>query len=110
MAVVLRLFRGGHDPACKSHLQALYLMLAANLLNIVGFTFVAEAPSGEYLATHPSAFWGYVETHLRSNADPSGLELTRNLVDPESGERNLSAGGSRRESGHASHQTGRGEP
>ena len=77
VALVLRLFRGGHDPACKSHLRALYLMLAANLLNIVGFTFVAEAPSGEYLETHPSVFWHYVKTHLRSNADPSGLELTQ---------------------------------
>jgi hypothetical protein len=52
-------------------------MFAANAINIVGFTFIAEAPSGEYLAGHPSVFWDYVKTHLRSNADPHGLELTQ---------------------------------
>ncbi len=77
VALVLRLFHGGHDAGSPSHLRAVYLMLAANLVNIVGFTFVAEAPSGEYLATHPSAFWDYIKTHLRSNADPRGLELTQ---------------------------------
>jgi len=77
VALVLRVFQGGHDASSRHHLLATYLMMAANLLNIVGFTFVAEAPSGEYLATHPSAFWEFVKTHLRSNADPSGLELTQ---------------------------------
>jgi len=77
VALVLRLFHGGHEVGSPNGLRALYLMFAANLLNIVGFTFVAEAPSGEYLATHPSPFWTYVKTHLRSNADPFGLELTQ---------------------------------
>jgi hypothetical protein len=77
MALVLRVFHGGHNTHSKNHLRAVYLMLVANFLNIIGFTFVAEAPSGEYLATHPSDFWNYVKTHLRSNADPSGLELTQ---------------------------------
>jgi len=77
VALVLRVFHGGHDAASPHHLRASYLMIAANLLNIVGFTFVAEAPSGEYLATHPSAFWEFIKTHLRSNADPNGLELTQ---------------------------------
>jgi len=74
-ALVLRLFHGGHAAGSASYFRGLYLMLAANLVNIVGFTFVAEAPSGEYLAKHPSPFWEYIKTHLRSNADPHGLEL-----------------------------------
>jgi hypothetical protein len=77
VALILRLFRGGHEAGSPNHLRALYLMVAANLVNIVGFTFVAEAPSGEYLATHPSPFWDYVKTHLRSNADPAGLEVSQ---------------------------------
>ncbi len=77
MALVLRLFHGGHGPASKSFLRAICLMFAANIINVVGFTFVAEAPSGDYLKTHPSPFWVYLKEHLRSNADPSGLELTQ---------------------------------
>jgi len=77
VALVLRLFHGGHDVASGSYLPALCLVFAANLINIVGFTFVMEAPSGEYLASHPSAFWGWIKTHLRSNADPYGLELSQ---------------------------------
>jgi hypothetical protein len=77
IALMLRLFHGGHDAASPNGIRALYFMLVANLINIVGFTFVAEAPSGEYLATHPSPFWSYVKTHLRSNADPNGLELSQ---------------------------------
>ncbi len=77
VALVLRLFRGGHDVAAGSCLKAIYLMFAANLINVVGFTFVMEAPSGEYLAGHPNAFWDWIKTHLRSNADPRGLELSQ---------------------------------
>jgi hypothetical protein len=77
IALVLRLFHGGHDPGSKNFLRAVYLILVANVINIVGFTFVAEAPSGEYLKTHPSPFWDYLKNHLRSNADPSGLELSQ---------------------------------
>lgn len=76
-ALVLRLFHAGHEPSRASFFRAVYLMFAANLLNIVGFTFVAEAPSGEYLEIHPSEFWMYVKTHFRSNAAPAGLELTQ---------------------------------
>ena len=76
-ALVLRLFHGGHGVGSKNYLRSVYLMLAANVLNIVGFTIVMEAPSGEYLATHPSPFWHYIKTHLRSNADPHGLELSQ---------------------------------
>ncbi len=77
IALVLRLFHGGHETGSKSFLGAVYLMFLANVVNIVGFTFVAEAPSGEYLASHPSPFWEYLKSHLRSNADPAGLELTQ---------------------------------
>jgi len=77
VALVLRLFHGGHEVGAQNFVRALYLMLVASLINIVGFTFVAEAASGEYLATHPSPFWQYLKTHLRSNADPCGLELTQ---------------------------------
>jgi hypothetical protein len=76
-ALVLRLFHGGHDLSSRNYVRAVYLMVAANLVNIVGFTFVAEAASQEYLAHHPSAFWEYLKNHLRSNADPHGLELTQ---------------------------------
>ncbi|MGD0897210.1 MAG: hypothetical protein ABR915_05195 [Thermoguttaceae bacterium] len=78
-ALVLRLFYGGHEPGSRSFLRAVYLMFAANLLNIVGFTFIAEAASKEYLEKHPAdyVFWTYLKEHLRSNADPSGLELTQ---------------------------------
>ena len=76
-ALVTRLFHGGHEAGSPCYFTALWLMAAANAVNVVGFTFVAEAPSGEYLETHPSPFWTYVKTHLRSNADPAGLELTQ---------------------------------
>ncbi len=77
VALVLRLFHGGHEAGSTSYFCSLCFMFAANLVNIVGFTFVAEAPSGEYLERHPSPFWDFVKTHLRSNADPCGLELTQ---------------------------------
>ena len=77
VALVVRLFHGGHEVESKNFLRAIYLMVAANIINIVGFTFVAEAPSGEYLARHPSPFWDYIKAHFRSNADPHGLELTQ---------------------------------
>jgi hypothetical protein len=77
VALILRLFHGGHDTGSKNFLRALYLMCVATVINILGFTFVAEAASEEYLATHPSPFWDYLRNHLRSNADPFGLELTQ---------------------------------
>ena len=73
-ALVLRLFHGGHDPASRAGGAALGLMGAAALLDVVGYTLVMEAPSDEFLALHPSPFWTWVKTHLRSNALPHGLE------------------------------------
>ena len=77
IALVLRLFHGGQTVGSTNYFRAIYVMGAANVINVVGFTFVAEAPSGEYLAGHPSPFWEYIKNHLRSNADPAGLELTQ---------------------------------
>jgi len=77
VALFLRLFYGGHEVASRNYGRSLYLMFAANAINIVGFTFVMEAPSKAYLARHPSAFWDYIKTHLRSDADPHGLELSQ---------------------------------
>jgi hypothetical protein len=76
-ALVLRLFHGGHTLRTPPFMGSLWLMFAANIINIVGFSLVMEAPSGEYLAIHPSAFWTFIKTHLRSNASPHGLELAQ---------------------------------
>jgi len=75
VALVLRLFYGGQDPASPNHLRSLKLMVAACVANVIGFTFVMEAASDEFLAHHPSGFWTFVKTQFRSNADPAGLDL-----------------------------------
>ncbi len=77
IALVVRLFYGGHRVGEPRFLAATHLMFIANLINVVGFTFVMEAPSGEFLADHPSTFWTFIKTHLRSNAVPHGLELSQ---------------------------------
>lgn len=74
-ALVVRLFRGGHEPGTRAHSVAHWLMAAGVTLNVVGYTMVMEAASSEYLALHPSPFWVWVKTHLRSNAAPGGLEI-----------------------------------
>ena len=56
VAVVLRLFHGGHEVGSKNFLRSLYLMLAANVVNIVGFTFVAERPAGSISPHTPVSF------------------------------------------------------
>lgn len=76
-ALTVRLFRGGHEPGSRTGRLARGLIVAANAINLVGFTFVMEAASGEYLARHPSAVWAWIKIHLRSNADPHGLELAQ---------------------------------
>lgn len=76
-ALVLRLFKGGHEVGSSNFNWSLRLTLAANFINVLGFTFVAEAASDEYLAHHASPFWAYLKTHLRSNADPIGLEVSQ---------------------------------
>ncbi|WP_243295121.1 hypothetical protein [Geothrix mesophila] len=76
-ALILRVFKGGHDAATSAFRQAMRLIFVGNLLNVLGFTFIMESASEEYLHHHPSAFWGFLKTHLRSNADPAGLELAQ---------------------------------
>ncbi len=76
-AFILRVFRGGSVPGRPAHLRALWLLFLANLTNLVGFTFVMEAPSSEYLKLHPSPVWLWIKTHLRSNSSPHGLELAQ---------------------------------
>jgi hypothetical protein len=81
LALVLRLFYGGHKEGSTNYWRSVYLMFLACLINIFGFTFVAEAASGEYLEATPHpfdfAFWMYLKTHLRSNAAPFGLKLAQ---------------------------------
>jgi len=77
VALVLRLFYGGHRARGNVFMTSLWVMLVANLINILGFSFIMEAPGGEYLSMHPSAFWTFVKTYLRSNANPHGLEVAQ---------------------------------
>ncbi len=77
VALILRLFYGGHKSENKNYKTAIWLIFVANLLNVFGFTFVMEAPGEEYLSLHPSAFWTYLQTHFRSNAIPHGIELAQ---------------------------------
>ncbi len=77
LALLLRLFYNGHKTGHKNFMAALWLMFAANLINIVGFSIVMEAASEEYLETYPSAFWSFIKMYLRSNANPHGLELAQ---------------------------------
>jgi len=77
IALVIRLFYGGHLFSESRFRLSLWMMFAANLANIVGFSLIMEAPAGEYLEIHPSAFWTFVKTYLRSNANPNGLEVAQ---------------------------------
>jgi hypothetical protein len=81
VALVLRLFHGGHELASKNYLRSLYLMLAACLVNVLGFTFVMEGASEEYLGTHPidEKFWWFLRTRLRSNTNPEGIMFSQKV-------------------------------
>ena len=74
ISLFLRLFNGGHQVSNPKFFRSLWYMLAANIINIIGFTFVMEAPSNAYLEQHPNAYWTFVKTQLRSNAN---LELSQ---------------------------------
>jgi hypothetical protein len=76
-ALGIRLFRGGHQVGSRPFRLALRVCLAASLLNYLGFTLVAEAPGHEYLARHSNPVWVFVRTHLRSNADPAGIDFAQ---------------------------------
>jgi hypothetical protein len=76
IALFLRLFYGGHRVGTRAFNAVLWILFTANMINVVGFSLVMEAPSSEYLSVHPSPFWTFVKTHLRSNAN---LELTQTV-------------------------------
>ena len=48
---------------------------AASIINILGFTFVAEAATEEYSLAQSRLVWDYLRDHLQSNAVPFGMEL-----------------------------------
>ena len=75
VALVLRLFHGGHDTGLEELLASTLPDGCGEHLNILGFTFVAEAATEEYSLDQSRLFWDYLRNHLRSNADPYGLEL-----------------------------------
>ena len=77
VALVIRLFYGGHHPENPRFRLALWFMFLAGFVQAIGFSLIMEAASSEYLALHPSPFWDFVKTHLRSNASPHGLELAQ---------------------------------
>jgi len=74
IALVLRLFYGGHNLSNPNFIRSVWLMFIANLVNVTGYSFVMEAPSSAYLDEHPSSFWLFLKTQLRSN---SNLELSQ---------------------------------
>ncbi len=76
IALFLRLFNRGHQVSNPMFYRCLWIMFAANIINIVGFTFVMEAPSSAYLERHPSAFWTFLKTQLRSNANVEFSQIT----------------------------------
>ena len=77
IALFLRLFYGGHKPSNPNFLRSIWVLFVANIINIIGFTFVMEPPGSEYFGDHSSAFWTFINTHLKSNADPHGLALSK---------------------------------
>lgn len=77
IALFIRLFYGGHKPSNPNFLRSIWVLFVANIINIIGYTFVMEPPGSEYFEDHPSAFWTFINTHLKSNADPHGLELSK---------------------------------
>ncbi len=75
--LVIRLFYDGHKPNSKNFRTSTWLIFLANLLNIVGFSFIMEAPGKEYLEYHPSPFWEFLKTNFRSNSVPNGIETAQ---------------------------------
>ncbi len=76
-ALLLRLFFDGHKPNDKNFRLSTWIIFAANLINIVGFSIIMEAPGHEYLDNHPSAFWDFIKEYFRSNSLPHGIELAQ---------------------------------
>ena len=76
-ALIIRLFFNGHKVNNKNFKVSTWLVFIANFINIIGFTFVMEAPGKEYLDIHPSRFWDFIKAYLRSNSAPHGLETAQ---------------------------------
>ncbi len=77
IVLVKRLFGEGHDLKKSEGRQVLWLLFGANLIHIVGFSLIMEAPGEEYLEIHPSAFWTFIKAYFRSNSTPHGLEMAQ---------------------------------
>ncbi len=77
VALILRLFYGGHRQNNPNFRRALWLMFWANLINVIGFSLIMEAPGREYLSIHPSPFWTFLKSYFRSNSSPYGLETAQ---------------------------------
>lgn len=75
--LLIRLFYNGHKPADKNYRLSTWFIFTANIINIIGFSIIMEAPGKEYLEDHPSEFWEFIKTYLRSNSAPHGLELAQ---------------------------------
>lgn len=75
--LIIRLFYNGHKPADKNFRISTWLIFAANLINIIGFSIIMEAPGKEYLEYHPSAFWEFIKANFRSNSVPNGIEMAQ---------------------------------
>ena len=75
IALIRRFFYGAHDIRTPAGKKVLWLLFWANLINIIGFSLIMEAPGERYLQLHSGAFWIFVKNYLRSNAAPYGLEL-----------------------------------
>jgi hypothetical protein len=71
VALVLRVFHGGRATDTRVGKVALWLIIAAVIINGFGYTFVMEAAPGDWVAEHPGGFWEFMRS-LRSNAS---LEL-----------------------------------
>jgi len=76
IALVIRLFHGGHSIGSKAWFLATALIALACLSNWFGFTFVMEGAGEEYLTPHPNAaaFWNALG-HMRSSENPD-LSMT----------------------------------
>lgn len=75
IALVLRLFYGGHKIENKNFSLSLWFLIIGNIFNWFGYTFIMEAASSEYLDKHPSAFWQFLK-NLRSNVNLELAQIT----------------------------------
>ncbi|MDA3860537.1 MAG: hypothetical protein PF445_04870 [Melioribacteraceae bacterium] len=77
ISLVLRIFYNGHNTTDPNFLKSLWIIFFANIFNIIGYSFIMKAPSGEYLTKHPSKFWTFIKSYLVSNGSMEGLEFSQ---------------------------------